>query len=254
MINQPPITAVGDGVSEPPSAGIGGGVSNPANPVNVGFSIVNSQFLFGVSGSAASAALPAFSRALTTGSLIIVHQYSSNSTYPVPTDTAGNTYVDCGAGLAPFGGGSSNSAQCFYALNTHTTASNVVTIHSTPSATFLSAIAFELLGAASSSPIDGGSGVGYSIKSLALGGAAGANNLTATSLTPAGNGDLIVAFFASLSGGTVGTSPNVFTLVNGGWVQPSEYLVQATSAAITATASDSTSSDAYAAIVIAVKP
>jgi hypothetical protein len=46
----------------------------------------------------------------------------------------------------------------------------------------------------------------------------------------------------------------VFTLVNGGWVQPSEYFIQGTSAAITATASDSTFHDPYAAIVIAVKP
>jgi len=87
-----------------------------------------------------------------------------------------------------------------------------------------------------------------------VGGAGGANSLTASALTPAGNGDLIVAFFASSTGGTAGTSPSTFTLVTSGWVQPSEYFYQPSSAAITATASDSTSSDPYAAIVVAIKP
>jgi hypothetical protein len=143
--------------------------------------------------------------------------------------------------------------QCFYALNTHSTASNVVTIHSS-SVVFLTGLAFEVLGAASSSPIDGGSGVGYSSKAAATSGAAGSDNLTATSLTPAGNGDLIIEFIPSLSGSTVGTSPNAFTAVNGTWTMASGYFLQATSAAIIATASDSTGSNPYAAVVIAIKP
>lgn len=224
-----------------------------AYTVTTGFSIANSKFFHGTSSAITSAALPAFSSALTAGSLIIVHQYATTATFSVPTDTAGNTYIDCGPGAAAFSV-SASSSRCFYALNTSTTASNIVTIHSA-STTFLSALAFEVLGAASSSPIDGGVGVGYSSKANATGGAAGANNLTATTLTPAGNGDLIVAFFATSAGGaTAGTSPNAFTLVNGSWVQGSEYFTQAISAAIVATASDSTSIDPYAAIVIAVKP
>jgi len=220
----------------------------------VPFSIVNSKYLSGVATPATSAALPSFSAALTPGSLIIVHEYAVVvGSFTVPTDTAGNTYVDCGPGAAPFGA-TTDLSECFYALNTHSTASNVVTIHSTSSATYLSALAFELLGAPASSPIDGGALVGFSSKNNATGGAAGSNNLTGTTITPAGNGDLIVAFFASGSGNTAGTSPNAFTLVNGSWIQGSEYFTQTTAAAISATASSAASSDPYAAIVIAVKP
>jgi len=229
--------------------------STPQNYLTNSFTIPNTGLLNGGATSVTSAALTAFSAALTSGSLIIVHEFSgSNVTYTVPTDTAGNTYVDCGPGQAAFTVANDQS-ECFYALNTHTTASNVVTVHSSTGATFLSGLAFEVVGAASSSPIDGGSGVGYSIKASAFGGAAGANNLTATSLTPVTNGDLIVAFFATGSNGnTAGTAPNAFTLVNGTFSKVSEYFNQGTAAAIIATASDSTSTDPYAAIVIAVKP
>lgn len=216
------------------------------------FAVTNNGYFHGSSSSVTSQALTTFGSALTNGSLIVVHQYSTTATYTVPTDTAGNTYVDCGPGIVAWGTNALD-AECFYALNTHSTASNVVTLHSS-SAQFLSGMAFEITGAASSSPIDGGSGVGYSIKANAGGGAAGSNALTATSLTPAGNGDLIVAFFPSSSGSGAGTSPNAFTLVNAGWIQSSEYFTQSTSAAITATASDSTSTDPFAAIVIAIKP
>ena len=216
-----------------------------------GFSIANNGFIQNVPTSVTSAALSAFSNPLTPGSLIVVHQYSATGTYSVPTDTAGNTYVDCGPGQGVYDG--VDTMECFYALNTHSTASNIVTIHSS-SVVFLTGLAFEVLGAASSSPLDGGSGVGYSIKVNASGGAAGSNNLTAISLTPAGSGDLIVALFSALNGSTAGTSPNAFSLVNGTWTQASQYFLQTASAAIVATASDSHSSDPFAVIVIAIKP
>lgn len=226
------------------AAGGGGGSS---------FSIANNGYFHGSGTPATSAALGTFSSSLTAGSLIIVHQYSAAAgSYSAPTDTASNTYLDCGPGAGSFNSGGDNF-ECWYALNTHTTASNVVTVHSS-SAAFLSGAAFEILGAAASSPIDGGSGAGYSILQNAAGGAAGSNNLSATALTPTGNGDLIVAFFAAGNGATAGTSPNAFTLVNAGWVQSSEYFTQTTSAAITATASDSASSDPYGAVVVAIKP
>lgn len=219
-----------------------------------GFTIANNGFFHGSGTPASSATMTTFSSALTPGSLIVVHQYSATATYSVPTDTAGNTYVDCGPGPGLFNVGG-DSTQCFYALNTHSTASNIVTLHTTgATVAFFSGMAFEVLGAASSSPIDGGSGVGYSLLSNATGAAAGSNALSATAITPAGNGDLIVAFFASGNGSGVGTSPNAFTVVNASWVQSSEYLTQANSAAIAATGQDSASSDPYGAIVVAIKP
>jgi hypothetical protein len=248
-----PLTAPSSGntlLSCPPGGGQCVWVSSGSSS---GFTIANNGYLHGSSTPATTATLTTFSSALTSGSLIIVHQYSAAaSSYSVPTDTAGNTYVDCGPGAGSFNANADNF-ECWYALNTHTTASNVVTVHAS-SVAYLSGMAFEILGAASSSPIDGGSGVGYSTKSNATGGAAGSNNLSATALTPTGNGDLIVAFFAAGNGATVGTSPNAFTLVNAGWIMSSEYFTQTTSAAITATGSDSASSDPYGAVVVAIKP
>jgi hypothetical protein len=218
------------------------------------FAIANSAQVSGVSSSVSSAALPAFSAPLTNPSLIVVHMYSAGglTSYTVPTDTAGNTYVDCGPGATTFSPG---KIQCFYALNTHTTASNVVTLHATGSVTFLSGAAMEITGANTSSPIDGGSGVGYSLKASATGGAAGSDNISGTSLTPASNNDMILALFVAQNAvPTVGTSPNLFTVGAGAtWNARSEYFIQSTAAAITATASDSFSSDSYGAIVVAIK-
>ena len=109
------------------------------------------------------------------------------------SDTAGNSYVDAGPGVILFNSSGAWS-EVFYALNTHTTASNVVKL--SPASGLLNyprIVAVEFTGGATSSPVDGGSGVGYSSKANATGGSSGANCLTATQLTPVTNGDLILA-------------------------------------------------------------
>ncbi len=227
-------------------------IATASYPASTGFLIVNhSHSTLGTS----PISLPSFSASLTNPSIIVVQEFAvaNPSSFPVPTDTAGNTYVDAGPGKATWNG-SADSMEVFYALNTHTTASNVVTI-SASSAVSIAGLAYEITGGATSSPIDGGSGVGYSSLSNATGGTAGANSLIASSITPAGNGDLILGMFqGSSSGPTAGTSPNTFTNVDSGFSGLSEYLTQATSAAIAATAGDATTGDGYAAIVVAIKP
>lgn len=213
-----------------------------------GYSIANKGFENGTSTSVTSATLSTFSNPLTANSTILVFELQAGTgTFSVPTDTAGNTYADCGGGKIQFD--TTNSMQCFYTLNTHTTASNVITIHANTSNPYLYGQALEITGAAASSPIDV-----YSVKASATGGASGSNNLSATALTPTMNGEMIVAAFFGNSGPvTVGTSPNAFTLGNssGAFV---EYFIQGTAAAITATASDGTSSDPYGALVVGLKP
>jgi hypothetical protein len=203
------------------------------------------------SGSGTSIANTAFSATTTNPSFIVVvlsNGSSSSTTYSV-TDTAGNTYVDCGPGVGQFG--VSNAFQCFYAKNTSATASLVITGHSTTSVSNFAIGAAEITGVNATTPIDGGSNVGYSTISTQTAGS-GANTMTATSLTPASNGDLIWAWFVSQGGALVGTSPNAFTagIGAGGY---GEYFYQVSSAAIAATAGSSGGGNIYGAIVLALK-
>ena len=223
--------------------------------VTPGFSIVNTGAYGSGNSSVTSQALSAFAGSLTNPSLIFVHEFAvgTPSSFPVPTDTAGNTYLDCGGGIVTWN--SSRSAECFYALNTHTTASNVVTVRSSSGVNNLNGNAFEITGGATSSPIDGGPGAGYSVLANGTGGSAGADNLSATALTPNGSGDLIIAMFKGMFAvPTVGTSPNLFTSISSATAALPEYFLQPVSASITATASDSYSGDPYSALVVAIRP
>ena len=77
------------------------------------------------SGGGSSLNLTAFPSALTNPSLIMVGVLAQTAQFPITiTDTAGNTYVDCGP--TSFVTVTGYKAECFYAENTHTTASNVV--------------------------------------------------------------------------------------------------------------------------------
>jgi hypothetical protein len=145
------------------------------------------------------ASTTAFSSALTNPSLIIVSVWESNSTAPAtPTDTAGNTYIDCGVTCnsgSPIA--SPRWGKLFYALNTHTTASNVVSV-SNPSANIINITALEFTGGATSSPLR------HAAQQEANTGTGGGQNMTTPSVSTV-NGDLIVG--ASFGGGTktVGT-------------------------------------------------
>jgi len=207
-------------------------------------------------GQTSSQSTAAFSNALTNPSQIWVMIVDAGGGTPYTiSDTAGNSYVDAGPGVILFNSSGAWS-EVFYALNTHTTASNVVKL--SPASGLLNyprIVAVEFTGGATSSPVDGGSGVGYSSKANATGGSSGANCLTATQLTPVTNGDLILAWFSNSNGSvTAGTSPIAFTDIGGGVGGESEYYIQSTAAAITPSAGDNTSSDPYAAIVVAFKP
>jgi hypothetical protein len=207
-------------------------------------------------GGAATFAATAFTSALTNPSITgacVFDDANSGATYTV-TDTATNTYADVGPGKVLINS-SARIMQCFLASNTHTTASNVLTMHiSTGTLNFPRMVVFEFTGGATSSPIDGGLNVGYSSNPNAQNATTGANVLLATALVPVTSGDLIISGFATTSANmTVGTSPNAFTSIGIGANLGVEYFVQTSAASITPTAGD-TSTDNYANITVALKP
>ena len=219
-------------------------------PTPASWAVTNAQLGAGTGSFLTSKALPAFSSTLTNPSVIIVDvsAVDSTPTFSVTDSCGSNTYVDCGPGVSKFQT-NVNSTQCFIAKNTCTTASLVVTVHDTNSVQYLAGSAIEVTGANATTPVDG---TAYSKVQNQTGGAAGSDNLSGGAITSVSNGDFIYAQFnANNAYPTAGTSPNAFTMV--GTPAWQEYFVQTSAAAITATASDSTSSDPYTAIVVALK-
>jgi hypothetical protein len=203
-----------------------------------------------LTGTAASLSTAAFANALHNTSTIIVaigDGEAGNSYYTI-SDTAGNSYGDVGEGIVMVR--YNIWSQVFYALNTHTTASNIVTV--TPSSGTLSyarIIAAEFTGGkrlqAGVNPVDRHSSLGNQVA-----GASGANNMVGPSVKTSYDGELVFAWFPcyNATAFTAGTSPNAFTDIGAGVGGESEYFVQATAGAIAPTAGGNLSSDAYAVI------
>jgi len=200
-------------------------------------------------GSTNSQATSAFDNPLTPGSIIFVALTHNETTGTLSvTDTAGNIYLDSGSGSVLWSS-SGNLFQLFYAVNTHNTASNIVTGHSTVAASFFGVTATEFTGNAFFSPID------KSAKSVAntTTSGTGADNITTASVLPSTNGELIFAVEGRNSG-TVTAGTN-FTIIVGSPTEPGcEYLIQATAASVAGTFNDNTSGDAYACMMVAVFP
>jgi hypothetical protein len=210
-----------------------------------GWTCVNNQT--GNSGATLVTSQPAtaFSSPLTNGSIILVGvvQASSPVTFTI-SDTAGNSYVDCGKGQIAWNS-SGDSGQLFYALNTHTTASDVVTVSSTVNAAFLQINAVELTGNAASTPVDTFAGQAASTSGT------GADNITSTSATTATNGDLIFAAENAINGTiTAGTGMTLFS----GNGETTAAKVQTTAGSVAGTFDDNTSVDPYVCIMVAIKP
>jgi hypothetical protein len=189
----------------------------------------------------------AFTNPLTPGSLIIVAVAEEYTAISTPTDTATNTYVDAGPGAVLFNG-SARAVEVFYAINSHSTASNVISVANSGLVS-VSISASEWTGNAPSSPVDT-----YSLTTNGTTGS-GSNNLTSGFGTTAFNGDLIFGFASGVSSGisAVGTG---FALINSptGY-QMAEDLIQAALGSVAATWTDSNGAGAaYGAIMVAFKP
>ena len=192
-------------------------------------------------GSGSPQAAAAFSANLTNPSLIVVFTSGPVGTFTV-TDTASNTYVDCGQGQIVYNT-SATGVQCFYALNTHTTASNVVTFASTGGGA-MTVAATEWTGGAIVSPVDVTQNSGPNA-STGVGGGQNTSSGAATANGP----DLVIGLAGvqtgTLSVGTGFTSTSIPGL---------EYEILNAPTALAATWSDNTNNDSYAALMVAFKP
>lgn len=209
-------------------------------PAWAAWSKVNDQ----VGSGAATAATTAFSSPLTNGSIIIAGVQSNNNTaMGTPTDTAANTYVSCGTANPVLFNTSAAGIACFYSLNTHTTASNVVST-TCSGAGFCRINAMEFTGNAASSPVD----VFLAAANQTTVGTTG-QNVTSGANTTTVNGDLIFGLGAVQTGTlTTGTG---FTSSTG--TVTNQYQVQGSAGSIASTWNDGTATDPYAALMVAFK-
>ena len=107
-------------------------------------------------GFASTVSTAAFGTPLTNGSVILAcgeNDTGAANSFNTPTDTAGNTYVR----VLSKSVAATFDLEIWYALNTHTTASNVVTMTDTSGGVDSIAIAEEWKGIVPSAPIDASS-------------------------------------------------------------------------------------------------
>jgi hypothetical protein len=182
----------------------------------------------------------AFSNALTNPSIIIVGVLFNSSTSYTPTDTAGNTYLDSGAGAVAW---STHYIQTFYALNTSTTSSNAVCVTNTSGTVRISAT--EWTGGATSSAVDV-----WASNSNASTGTGGGQNATSTAVSTTANGELIYGLVAG-SYMSVGTGFTQIAYISS--LVGSEYEAQSAGGSVAATWSCSQNSYTYSAMVVAFR-
>jgi hypothetical protein len=229
------------------NAGMGGG-SSVAGPT---WTLKNAQFAVSNGANFPNVSAPAFTNALTNPSLILCVEQDTiaGGVFSGCTDTAGNTYTDTGCGAVLFNT-STVQNHIYYALNTSTTASNVV------EANYSSLVSNPRVIGAEFSTGGGTAAVDVTPKTLAnqTNGTTGANVLVITSQTTLSNGDLIIAQYGSVAANTTaGTIPNAFTLLttaSGG--NMGEYFVQSAAGAIGPTAGD-TATDTWGGCAVAFK-
>jgi len=198
----------------------------------------------GAAGSGNPWTIQAFSNALTPGTIILVSVGSSANPIPTPTDTAGNTYLDCGAGEVAVGGGG-YYIQTFYALNTHTTASNQISFSNSGGYTYWG-VASEWSGNRSTSPIDVVSSTANGITT------SGNDNVTSGAATTTVDGELIYGWERSY-GGAMALGTGFSWVYNSDY--PAEYAIQSSAGSIAVTWTNTGGSGIhYGAIMTTIKP
>lgn len=191
---------------------------------------------------AANPATPAFSSPLSNPSLIVVYASSQGADPPTPTDTAGNLYHDSGAGVITVTiGATVYHLAIFYAVNSSTTASNIVSL-TTANLSLLEAA--ELTGLYLPSVVRG-----FSKTQGGSTGVGGGQNMT-SGLTGSHVGDLVfgLAATASASDMTVGTNFSGTLLTPFAEVSTGGIGVTGN---VAATWNASTNSESYSALAVA---
>jgi len=185
--------------------------------------------------SPASVATSGFSTPLSPGSIIVAFVFSSDGNtgaMNAPSDSAGNTYADSGAGVVLLGGG--GRLQVYLTKNTHSTSSNVVT-ETTSGLFFPTIIAREFTGSTAGTLVDtfGVCGGGPCADT-----GSGPDNMSIGSFTTTHDGDLLIGFFAAIHGtlspGTTYTGDEVVSANH----NLTQYVVQPTHGVTVQTGTD----------------
>jgi hypothetical protein len=193
------------------------------------------------SGSGSPQTATAFANTLSNPSLIVVLTQGPVGTFSV-TDSAGNSYIDCGPGQMVYNS-SATGLQCFYAVNTHSTSSNIVSFASTAGGA-MKVTAMEWTGGAITSPIDVTQNSGSNVNT----GSGGGQNVSSQTAVTTGT-DLVIGI-TGVAAGTLTTGTGFTTSSYVGM----EYLTQTGPGSVAATWSDNTNTDPYAAMAIAFRP
>ena len=212
-------------------------------------SLLNNKNNSAACGGGGTCATVAFSSSLTNPSTIVACGTSNSGSDTLTfTDTATNTYNDSGAGQILF---ITNAAtiRCACAANTHTTASNVITMHS-------SAFAAYQVGAAEfSGVLNCTADVTGSVANGTSNASTGA--VTTGSVTPTVTNDLVLGAAAGQVGSFSGAQPtwtvgaSFSALDTAGMLF--EYQVYNSTSAINPGGTDPTTSDPYGGITFALK-
>jgi hypothetical protein len=183
-----------------------------------------------------------FSSSLTPGSIILVGVQQANSgAIATPTDTATNTYFDAGPDVVHYSSGN-YGIELFYALNTHSTASNVISV-ANAGLVDTRIHASEWTGGYSANPID----VYASASGLA---STGTDNISSGAAATSSPGDLIFGF-GNGRGYPVAVGTG-FTAIDSWTNTIDEYLIQSLPASVAATLTG-TPTDPFAMIMVALR-
>jgi hypothetical protein len=157
------------------------GNSNQATATPVAtISLVNTVVGGGNRSTLATSQTSTTNMNLSAGNLVVLSlgfaSYSDTST--APTDTAGNTYVEC-----CFTETDGVATTIWYAKNTIANSSDAITVHFSSSTGYIAFVAAQYSGASTSSPLE----------TQAIGGCTSCSSVTSGSFSPAASGNLNVA-------------------------------------------------------------
>lgn len=224
-------------------AGVGGGAA--AAPPS--WTLTNNKINSACVGSS-PCVTPAFTGALTNGSVILACIVGSGTSTHVFSDLAGNTWNDWGPGNVAWST-ATETWQCAYTNNTHTTASETCSVTDS-GFNSQGMVCFEFTSSAAISR-DGASGVGYTSST-------GTSTVTITggTQTTTTNGDLVVLCGTDLSFSTrtIGSGTTLISNTSASAGILCEYQVQGTAGSIALTYAQTTgSSFAYVSTSVAFK-
>ncbi len=212
------------------------------NPGTIG-NILASAFAWQyVQSTANQATSVSFPRENSAGNLLLVCITKVGSGISTPTDTAGNTYVDSGAGEVAYG--STTATIRLYYCSSCKAAAKGNTVTST-GAYGITIIEFSGCQAASSVDVNTKTANGVTV-------GAGGQNMIVGPMTTTKNGDLIFVWQTNQNGNAT-TNTNWISTQNSAGGGLWQYQIQTVAGPITSTMSDNTASDNYCMIMAAFK-